>query len=363
MSKIFQLVSICSLIALISCKKEGDVYVINDGNFASTGLTASSSAVVLTQANENNTAVTFNWGEADFGDNTAVAYTVQMAKLADTTNGWTNVKNFAAGNNKLTYSFNVKALNDVLGTMGLNPGAQHDLVFRIKADVPQYNGALSSVLPVYSNAILVKITTYGLSLYIPGEYQGWNPGNAPEMKQIEGHPGIYEAYVYMPGTGTKYFKYTNARDWNHTNYGDGGNGSFSTDGAAGGLFVPNGGFYQLSANLNTNKWTASATTWGIIGDATPGGWNNDTPMIYDAATGLWKLTVNLTSTGSFKFRANNSWALNFGIDGTGKLRYADNPLIPYTPGLNNLSVPVSGDYTITLDLRQSQNYTYTLVKN
>jgi hypothetical protein len=55
--------------------------------------------------------------------------------------------------------------------------------------------------------------------------------------------------------------------------------------------------------------------------------------------------------------------IDFGIDADGNLVYADNPFLGYTAGLNNLTVPSNGNYTITLDLHNSGDYTYTLHKN
>ena len=136
----------------------------------------------------------------------------------------------------------------------------------------------------------------------------------------------------------------------------------TTDGNAGGLSVANGGYYELSANLNTMSWTATATTWGIIGDATPGGWSTDTQLSYDATNQVWTATVVMKQAGSYKFRANDAWVIDFGIDNSGNLQYADNPLFPYNPNLNNLSVPADGTYIITLDLHVSQHYTYSAVK-
>jgi len=90
------------------------------------------------------------------------------------------------------------------------------------------------------------------------------------------------------------------------------------------------------------------TEWGLIGDATPGGWDNSTPMTYDPATGLWSVTTTLVN-GAFKFRANNSWDINLGGD------------------LNNLSyggdnIPITGGtYTITLNLTNPQAFKATIV--
>lgn len=353
----------CLVFVLASCKKEGGEFDLQQGKFGSTALTASKTSVILSQSNNDDTVVTFNWAGADFGKQPVVSYTLQLDVPSDTSNHWANAKNFSASSNDQHISFLGKELNDLLNQMGLAPDVSNNIVFRIKADVNQNNGSASSVASVYSNVVTVGITSFLTNLYIPGDYQGWNPGAAPIMAPVKGKPGLYEAYVYMEAPGQHYFKYTNAPDWNHTNYGDGGNGTFSTDGNAGGLSVADGGYYELTANLNSNTWTATKTTWGIIGDATPGGWGNDTQMTYDPATQMWTVTANMVANGSFKFRANNAWSIDFGIDGTGKLIYADSPFFGYTANLNNLSVPSDGNYTITLDLHVSGVYSYILHKN
>ena len=358
------------ILLISSCKKEGEVFYVTDGSFTSGGLTASSDNVILSAANDNDTAVTFHWSAASFGDKTISAYTLQLDVPSDTAS-WANAKSYAVGNNVQNYGFVTKALNDVLTTIALPGGTASTIVLRIKADLPQYNGTASSLASLYSNTISIQVTPYSLSLYIPGAYQGWNPGGAPLLNPIAGRPGLYEAYQYMPGSDKQYFKYTNAADWNHTNYGDAGSntvngvvtGSFSTDGNAGGLYSSDGGYIEVTANFNTNTWTTTKTTWGIIGDATPGGWSNDTQMSYDEANQVWTITADMKVAGSFKFRANNAWDIDFGIDGDGNLKYADNPFFGYTMGLNNLTVPSDGNYTITLDLHVSGKYNYSLVKN
>lgn len=367
MSKLRFLYAFLALIVFmgISCKKDAAVYTVTDGNFAQGGLTATAAAVTLLQANENDTAVTFSWPAAGFGSSAVVNYTLQLDVPADTSgaNAWGNAKTFVTGAKTLTYGFVTKELNGILNTLGLPTGTANKMAFRIKAEVPQYNGATSTIPAVYSNTLVLDVTSYGTVLYVPGDYQGWNPGAAPMLNPVDGRPGMFEGYVNITGTGKQYFKFTNAPDWDHINYGDGGNGAFSTDGNAEGLSVPGAGYYYLTADLNTNRWTATATTWGIIGDATPGGWDNDTEMSYDAAAQVWKLTANMKTAGSFKFRANKQWVIDFGIDGNGTLKYADNPFLGYTDGLNNLSVGGDGNYTITLDLHHSGKYTYSVVKN
>ncbi|MEO5892497.1 MAG: SusE domain-containing protein [Ferruginibacter sp.] len=353
------------LVILASCKKEGYQIFVKEASSPANALTASSTNIILSKATENTNAVTFSWNAADFNKESIVSYTLQLALAADTsgTNAWKNAKVFNAGNNLLSYSFITKDLNSLLTNMALPAGIAAKIAVRLKSDVNQYNGSVSAVSSAYSGSVVLDITPYSLSLYIPGAYQGWNPSAAPLLNPADGRPGLYEAYVYMPDKGLQYFKYTNAPDWDHTNYGDGGNGSFSTDGQAGGLNVPDSGYYELTADMNTNKWTATRTSWGIIGDATPGGWDNDTQLAYDVANQVWKVTANMKHNGSFKFRANKEWVIDFGIDNNGNLVYADNPFFGYAANLDNLSVAEDGNYTITLDLHISGKYSYSLVKN
>jgi hypothetical protein len=371
MNKVFQYIAIVflSMLVLASCKKDSEIYTISDGKFPQQ-LTASANNIVLSQSTDPDTVVSFKWQPANFGSNPVVTYTLQLTQPSDTAT-WANATTFVAGNNTFNYGFNGKDLNTLLNGIGLTPGSASAVAIRIKATVNTLNGPPSSISSVYSNLVIVMFTPYGLSLYIPGAYQGWNPAAAPLLNLLYQKTGIYEAYEYMPGSGAQYYKFTTAPDWNHINYGDGGSstnsnvvsGKFSQDGAAGGLYSSNGGYIRVTANTNDNTWTATTMTWGIIGDATPGGWSNDTQMSYDITNQVWTVTANMLHSGSFKFRANNQWVIDFGIDSNGNLKYSDNPLLPYDASIGNLSVPNDGNYTITLDLHISGNYSYSLHKN
>lgn len=357
-SKIF--ISLTAVMLLAACKKEPSLTYLDVVTFPA-GFTASASSVSLSADNDDSSVITFSWPAVTFKIAAPVTYELQLDVPADTmgSNAWSNAVTIEAGNNVLGKSFLGSDLNSIaLTSLGLVQDSVSTVVARVVATLDRR---------VYSNVAAFDVKPYKAAtsnvLYVPGEYQGWDPATAPVIAEAAGRPGMYEGYYYMPGSGTKYFKFTSAPDWNHTNYGDGGNGTFSTDGAAPGLSVPDGGYYQLTANLNTNTWTATKTTWSIIGDATPGGWGSDTQMTYDEANQVWKVTADMTAGGSFKFRANNAWEIDFGVDNNGNLVYADNPFFGYTPDLNNLSVSEDGNYTITLDLSNSGNYTYDLNKN
>jgi glycosidase len=199
-------------------------------------------------------------------------------------------------------------------------------------------------------------------LSVVGDWEGWNPSTAPLINEVKGSPGKFEGYIDIPGDGPHFFKLTSAPDWKHATYGDGGNGKLSTDGK-GAISVSSGGYYELTADLNSDQWTATKTSWSIIGNATSGGWTKDTPMKYDPTKGVWSVSAPMVTGGSFKFRANGAWSIDFGIDEEGNLQYVDNPFFTYNPSLRNLSVPGDGSYTITLDLHTPGKYTYSVTGN
>ena len=350
--------SIILFAGLTACKKEAVITKMATVSFGSEP-TVSTNAVTLSKSNDTTSVVTFAWPAVKYPVKASVTYSLQIDVPADTVgnNAWANAKVVTVGKDVLSKSFLGKDLNTMALDMGLLPATEGTLVIRIQSYQDQY---------AYTKALTLKVTpyqpvaTYPL-LWIPGNYQGWNPGGAPTAAALK--PKIYEGYVYMPVADNYYFKFTSAQDWNHINYGDGGNGSITEDGLAGGLVAPGPGYVQVSINLNTKTWSAVPTTWSILGDASPGGWNTDTQLAYDPAKQVWTVTCDMKKDGSFKFRANNAWLIDFGVNADGDLAYADNPVFGYDGSVQNITVPSDGNYTITLDLHDPSNYNYKLKKN
>jgi len=212
---------------------------------------------------------------------------------------------------------------------------------------------------VFSKPVKLTFTTFKVlapdRLYVPGAYQGWDPGGAPTIPAVTTY--TYEGYVYM--NVADYFKFTSAPDWNHINYGDAGNGNLTTDGLAGGLKVNAAGYYKLNADINNLTYSAILIqSFGVIGTATPQGWNSSTAMTYDQTKGVWSVTLNLVA-GALKFRANDSWNINYGP-------FDSNALTGTLIQTNSaITIPVDGNYTVTIDMGQTtqKNYIYTVVKN
>jgi hypothetical protein len=101
------------------------------------------------------------------------------------------------------------------------------------------------------------------------------------------------------------------------------------------------GLYLITFNPATGSYSFTPATIGIIGDATPGGWDRDTDMTVDAMNpAIVRLTLDLKA-GEAKFRANDDWKFNWGATGF--------PTGTGTPGGPNIPI-TAGRYTVTLNV-------------
>ena len=183
-------------------------------------------------------------------------------------------------------------------------------------------------------------------IYVPGGYQGWNPAEAAQLTS-KNSDNTYEGYVWFPDD-QKEFKFTLGPNWDNNFGDDGANGTLEQNGAN--LVIPSGGFYKINVNLNDNTYTLLKTDWGLIGSATPDGWNSDQNMTYDAAKGAWTITLNLIGGQEVKFRANDDWGLNYGDDGANAILEQNGA---------NIAIPSNGLYEINLYL-DKPDYTYSI---
>lgn len=140
---------------------------------------------------------------------------------------------------------------------------------------------------------------------------------------------------------------------NSTPYGMNGENQLIQDGSPI-VFSLETGNYLINVDVDSKAVSYSAIEgWGVIGDATPGSWDNDTDMTlqsYENGIYTYTCTLELIGGKKFKFRANNGWDINLGGEANGM-----------NFGGDNIVVEQSGNYTITLKL--GRKYTYTISKN
>ena len=196
--------------------------------------------------------------------------------------------------------------------------------------------------------ITIEALSFEEWAWTPGDQNGWSHGAAARM-QSPAFDGVYTGYAYLNGG----FKLTSQADWNGTNYGWATETTLSTDGGAGNLWAEEG-FYAVNIDCANLTWAVTPMSWGVIGDATAGGWDVDTDMTYDTAEKCLVATLDLTGGKSFKFRANDDWAVNYGGD-----------ISNLSAGGDNIPVAEDGNYTIKLYLERitSDQFYCTITKN
>lgn len=360
---LFAAIAMMSMVAMIACKEDPEVRLDEEEMVApEISSPADGLAKVITADNlEEN--LTIEWSEAEYGVSLAVNYNVQVDVAGN---------NFAAGTSlgstsQTSLTVTLAALNDFLLT-NLEQAANTAISLDMKV-VASAAGQVEQA----SEVISLTITTFEAEdvdpepvdypkLWVAGDFQGWNIGAAATIASKASN-GIYEGYIYIPAGGTNEMKLYAQPDWGPTSFGTLEDSVITLANYAGAnLRAPSDGYYLLSVNMNDSTFFLMDTEWGLIGDATPGGWTADTEMTFNAANRTWSVTTDLVTNGSFKFRANKAWQLDFGIDAEGKLIYANHPALAYVDR-TAIQVPEDGNYTVTLNLSNSENYTYTIVKN
>lgn len=170
-------------------------------------------------------------------------------------------------------------------------------------------------------------------LYMAGDANGWATND-----YLAGEDGVhFTGFMYLNQNG---FKFCTQPEWKGTNYG----ANFDTaPDAANITMTEEAGYYKVDVDLESKSYVLTPiTTIGIIGSASPNGWDSDVDMTYvpyNAETkelGYWEIKDVTLTSGEIKFRANDDWAINWGGD--------TNAL---TQGGDNISVE-AGTYDIKL---------------
>lgn len=207
--------------------------------------------------------------------------------------------------------------------------------------------ATNSVGTAYGENISFTTLANITQFWVVGDYNGWdNSDNAKYIISTPTNNGAAEGYIYLTSGG---FKLVTDHSWDdaHT-YGDDGSDKLKLTNPGNNIAVDADGYYLIKASLETMTYSLTKTIWGILGDATPNGWGDETALTYDPASATWKGVFHL-SAGEFKFRANHNWDYNYGSTAGDETLNA---------GGTNIAVAVEADYQIILDLSHPNEYTY-----
>ncbi len=154
---------------------------------------------------------------------------------------------------------------------------------------------------------------YPTEIGLTGNFSGyqWSPDAAPKYA-MDKYSGISAGYVSMVNSAGVEFKVTYGSTWvaGELVSTEGNDTTFKLN--AGDNMKLADGAYAFTIDLaNNNALFHKLDAAGLIGDATAGGWDSDTPMTFDSATGLYSVTTTLKD-GKLKVRFDGDWNYNLG---------------------------------------------------
>lgn len=329
--KIFKyLLSLFVLTGIIfSCSD--DEYTLLDGTAQAPTLAVSGETTqVLLSENADQEALTFNWNEVVFNVNVApVSYILEVAAGGTDFAAPTVLQNSGA----TSFTMTVGQLNARAVAAGILPETQGSLDFRVIARIGESDNS-----DLVSQTITISVTPYTDEIDISTTWgvvgsatpNGWDGPDIPFWQT--GDDNVFVAYANLVDGEIK-FRENN--DWTNNYGGSGGNL------VAGGDNIPvTAGKYKITINLNNLTYNIETWSLGIVGSATPNGWDGpDVVLNFDPSSDQFRAIVNLAD-GEMKFRLNNDWGMNWGDDG------ADGTL---EPGGANIVV-AAGKYVVTVNM-------------
>lgn len=339
--KILTFIGIVGLLSLFASCEKDEVRVILDNEPTPPVILSMPESLALQRSNATDT-VLFTAQAIDPGFTASANY---FFEAAETGTDFANPVTIFAGANIDSIQLQVSALNTTL-----LKAFEADIVtsadFRIRATLVVDGGTGApgtgndGVFEYISEITTTNVNPYGLPrLDLIGS------GMEQKIESANGD-GVYTGYVKLnsanaftllnPDTDTEYGKAAAA-------------GTLEVDGA--GISIDDNGWHILTADLNALTYETEAYMIGLVGSATPNGWDApDSKMDYDPKSGTWNITLDLVD-GEIKFRKNDGWAWNLG--GTPE---------SLTQGGDNIVV-TAGNYTITLTIVNDETGSCTIVKN
>lgn len=371
MKNIFKILAIAFIGTwLTSCEKDEDQAVINE--VTTSKISSDKSVVVLNELNANDAAINFTWTKPTF--NIAV---VPNQKIEFGMKGG-NFKNSTVvdfPNEQTSGMITHAALNAAMAKIGATPGIANDIEARLKTSV----GSAA----FYSNVIALKVTPYTPNpdlvypkINVPGSYAGaagyanWAPDNSPNLFSPEKNDK-YRGFIWIntvAGDEDGKYKFAINQGW-AGNKGDDGtlSGKLKLDGDN--IKAPAAGTYYIKVDWAANTYSSVVANFGVIGDATPTGWSSDTDFVYNPTTKTYVInSIALSSTGLFKFRANDDWTFKIQPKNADETLNSGKGVQTYFNAEGTVTddhgykVSEAGNYRIELDLHNSAYYKLTVTK-
>ena len=350
--------SMAAVIGMIAgCQKPEMVQIAAPEDVVAPVLEAVEGPIEITPSNMVDGVVAFTWSAADYGVPTQINYSLEAATAAAPDAKVT----ITSGITTTSAEVNYETLNAILfNDLKLADGVAEDVNFCIGVKVGEYAKIYSNVVTVSCKVTAAEKQYPKLTVAGSYAYNNWTPGKGQFVFDFEGTDAKYSGVIdFGEDVSALQFKFV-GEAW--------GNNEFSVPAgetqapeAAELPLVAGGGdniaaytthrFYSLTLDKAAPKVIKnfSFNSLGVIGDATPTGWDADTDMQFNPEKQRFYVDLTLID-GKIKFRADDAWDVNWGgADGALSAGGAD-------------IVVAAGDYRIYVNLNDPANPTYELNK-
>ena len=137
-------------------------------------------------------------------------------------------------------------------------------------------------------------------------------------------------------------------------------GEFGVNGGWGGLRTTKNLVNQFAVDLDVlNSSLGSQSDWGLVGSATPNGWNGPDLEMFQTGAQEFSIYAELDS-GELKFRFNEDWGNNYGDNGNDGTLESGGANIPVSAGTYFIVMDLStGTYSISAFSSDKRGMFYT----
>jgi hypothetical protein len=306
------------VIASTACENEAVGPILGDSStFVAPQLmnAPTSASRVLAPEDALNLYEEFEWSKATYGVQLPTNYILAV----DTSEAFKKPVVLGSGPST-SMEVSVESFNNALLKLGLPGFSEASVKIRTLSIVTGggidtlHSASITRTVTTYQDSDCGDYCTIGLiGSATPGDW-----GTDTDMRILDPERidlNTWTLTVFLKGGQEVKFRANDSWDVNW------GAGDFPSGNATSGgpnIPIPSDGYYKIVFNDITGSYTFTPagskvfTTIGIIGDATPGGWGDDTDLTQDATNvHLWTGTITI-SDGEAKFRAENDWADNWG---------------------------------------------------
>jgi hypothetical protein len=348
-----------SLVLITSCEEDGErIYLYGP---EANQLIATNNEVVLSQENAGAILLSLTWNKSALTlsnpNLTAPDILVSSIQIATQADFSGNVLEYVESN--LSHSYTGAELNTIAKNLGLSPDVATPVYFRISSKTG------NNMQPVYSNVVSVGITSFKIDMSLGFILDSSMNDTGLTLASPESD-GIYTGFMGASGWYNYFLKEGDGTVWGNAPV-DGSEFNLSSASDAWNLWFPGqSGCYYAIVNTIGEKWSALwLPTLTVSGDITG-------EMTFDRANVKWTYVFNATETGTKTIKLSATGKQYSVTTGTDDDAAVNTPVafaleggkivLAQTAGDITVSVPETGEMTLTLDLGNPNEWKCEIVK-